>query len=270
MLQEKRSMLVHIIADYGHGDLAFAEVVQRIRLYLPDAEPVLTPVPPFATLAAGFCIAQLGLNDAPAGTLIYHNVAPRMDDDAVRHDNAGERLAFARLPTGVRVIGVNAGYAFSFVRDAAAELRWAAVPAEGSQFRSRDLFPQAAAAIAVGQPDALADPIDPTAIPTVPPNRIAYIDGYGNLKTTIAQAAASAPIGTPMRVRIGNVTQEAVVSDGSFAVTPGQLAFAPGSSGWTIPDGSHRCWMEVFLRGGNAAARFKDPALGEEIVISPS
>jgi len=40
-------------------------------------------------------------------------------------------FAFARLPT-VRVIGVNAGYAFSFVRDAAA-LRWAAV-AEGSQF----------------------------------------------------------------------------------------------------------------------------------------
>ena len=58
-------MLVHIVADYGPtGDLAFAEVVQRIKLHLPDAEPVLTPVPAFATLAAGFCIAQLGLNDA--------------------------------------------------------------------------------------------------------------------------------------------------------------------------------------------------------------
>jgi len=47
-------MLVHIIADYGQGDLAFAEVVQRIKSLLPDAEPVLVPVPPFATLAAGF------------------------------------------------------------------------------------------------------------------------------------------------------------------------------------------------------------------------
>lgn len=129
-------MLVHVIADYGPaGDLAFAEVVQRLRLHLPDAEPVvLTPVPPFATLAAGFCIAQLGLNEAPAGTLVYHNVAPRQDADEPREGNAGERLAFARLPTGVRVIGVNAGHAFSFVRDAALELRWAAVPAEGSQF----------------------------------------------------------------------------------------------------------------------------------------
>ncbi|CAO3454734.1 hypothetical protein [Azospirillum argentinense] len=93
-------MLVHIIADYGPaGDLAFAEVGQRIKLHLPDAEPILTPVPPFATLAAGFCIAQLGLNDAPAGTIIYHNVAPREDAEEAREANAGGRLAFARLPT---------------------------------------------------------------------------------------------------------------------------------------------------------------------------
>ncbi len=38
-------MLVHVVADYGPGDLAFAEVVQRIKLHLPDAEPVPTPVP---------------------------------------------------------------------------------------------------------------------------------------------------------------------------------------------------------------------------------
>src|SRR3954453_3953226 len=177
-------MLVHIIADYGQGDLAFAEVVQRIKSRLPDAEPVLTPVPPFAPLAAGFCVAQLGLNEAPAGTLIYHNVAPRHDDPGARAGNAGEGLAFARLSTGVRVIGVNAGHAFSFVRDAAEELRWAAVPDSGSQFRSRDLFPQTAAAIALGHPDALGERIDPADIPDVPERAIAYIDGYGNLKTT--------------------------------------------------------------------------------------
>ena len=96
-------MLVHIIADYGMGDLAFAEVAQRIKLHLPDAEPLPVPVPPFCTLAAGFCIAQLGLNPAPPGTLIYHNVAPRDDDQTARSGNAGERLAYAHLPTGVSV-----------------------------------------------------------------------------------------------------------------------------------------------------------------------
>jgi hypothetical protein len=58
-------MLVHIIADYRFGEIAFAEVMQRLKFYPPDGEPILTPVPPFATLAAGFCIAQLGLNDSP-------------------------------------------------------------------------------------------------------------------------------------------------------------------------------------------------------------
>jgi hypothetical protein len=89
------------------------------------------------------------------------------------------------LPTGVRVIGVNAGYAFSFVRDLAVELRWAAVAASGSQFRSRDLFPEAAGAIALGQPDTLSEEIPRSDIPDVPSNCIAYIDGYGNLKTTM-------------------------------------------------------------------------------------
>jgi len=261
-------MLVHIIADYGFGDLAFAEVVQRIRLYLPDAEPILTPVPAFATLAAGFCVAQLGLNEAPTGTIIYHNVAPREDDEQARAANAGERLAFARLATGVRVIGVNAGYAFSFVRDLAVEFRWASVAAEGSQFRSRDLFPEAAGAIALGQPDALSEEIPPADIPDVPPNCIAYIDGYGNLKTTIKYDANKEDHGHPVRLQIGEKEQEAIASDGSFAVKSGQLAFAPGSSGWTNAQGQETRWMELFLRGGNAWESFNCPSVGTPIQIS--
>ncbi len=260
-------MLVHIVADYGNGDLAFAEVVQRLKFYLPDAEPVLTPVPAFSTLAAGFCVAQLGMNEAPAGTIIYHNVAPRADDRDARPANAGERLAFARLPTGVRVIGVNAGHAFSFVRDAAEELRWAAVPAEGSQFRSRDLFPQAAGAIALGQPGALAEEIRRAEIPEVPPKRIAYIDGYGNLKTTIKRDAVDAPSGSIIHVRIGGAEREAMVSDGSFAVETGRLAFAPGSSGWKSARGQERRWMELFLRGGSAWEAFDRPPVGAEIEV---
>jgi hypothetical protein len=259
------TMLVHIVADYGHGDLAFAEVVQRLKYYLPDAEPMLTTVPPFSTLAAGFCIAQLGLNEAPAGTIIYHNVAPRMDDPEVRVGNAGERLAFARLPTGVRVIGVNAGYTFAFVCEAAEELRWAAVAAEGSQFRSRDLFPQAAAAIALGRPEAVAEPLPRTDVPEVPAYRIAYVDGYGNLKTTIRLSESPVRSGSVIRVRIGRAEREAVASDGSFAVEPGRLAFAPGSSGWRYPRDGETRWMELFLRGGSAWDTFDRPTVGEAV-----
>jgi hypothetical protein len=259
-------MLLHLIADYGQGDLAFAEVVQRVKMHLPDAEPVLTPVPPFATLAAGFCIAQLGLNEAPPGTLVYHNVAPRADDPAARSENAGERLCFARLPTGVRVIGVNAGYAFAFVRDAAEELRWATVAREGSQFRSRDLFPQAAGAIALGRPDALGEPTASEEIPDVPPGRVAYVDGYGNIKTTIRYEADKMSNGSRLTVEINGIVRSATASDGVFAVEEGGLAFAPGSSGWTVR-GEEVRWIELFLRGGNAWDTFQRPAPGAVIDV---
>jgi S-adenosylmethionine hydrolase len=207
------------------------------------------------------------MNEAPAGTIIYHNVAPRADDEQAREGNAGERLAFARLPTGVRVIGVNAGQTFSFVRDAAEELRWAAVADAGSQFRSRDLFPQAAAHIALGQPDALAEEIARAEIPDAPPNAIAYIDGYGNLKTTIKSSSNRVPVGSTLRVRIGKREQRATVSDGSFGVEHGQMTFAPGSSGWKDKDGTETLWMELFLRGGNAWEAFGHPSVEDEIQL---
>jgi S-adenosyl-l-methionine hydroxide adenosyltransferase len=265
--EPEAKMLVHIVADYGHGDLAFAEVVQRIKLHLPDADPVPVPVPPFATLAAGFCVAQLGLNPAPPGTVVYHNVAPREDEEEAREGNEGERLAYALLPNGVRVIGVNAGHAFSFVREAAEELRWASVPAEGSQFRSRDLFPEAAANIALGRPGALGAEMDPTAIPGIPENRVAYVDGYGNLKTTIERDTPSIESGTALRVRIGKVELSATASDGSFGVKEGEMAFAPGSSGWRDAWGEETVWMELFLRGGSAWEGFGRPPLGSEIEV---
>jgi hypothetical protein len=53
-----------MVADYGLSDLAFAEVAQRIKLYLVETELLYTLVPPFATITAGFCVAQLGLKAA--------------------------------------------------------------------------------------------------------------------------------------------------------------------------------------------------------------
>lgn len=58
-------MFINLIADYGSGDPAFAEVAQRLLMVLPQAQLNLISVPPFSTLATGFWIAQLGLNPGP-------------------------------------------------------------------------------------------------------------------------------------------------------------------------------------------------------------
>ncbi len=59
-------------------------------------------------------------------------------------------------------------------------------------------------------------------------------------------------------MRINDHEHEAMVSDGAFAVRHGELAFAPGSSGWPMRHGGEVRWMEIFLRGGNAWDLFED------------
>ncbi len=258
-------MLVHIVADYGPaGDLAFAEVAQRLVSVLPSATFVFTPVGPFDTLAAGFVNAQLGLNDGPAERIVFHNVAPRRDETDSRRANEGERFTVAEAPKGTLVVGPDSGYSLSFLRDEAS-LAYLDVPAAGSQFRSRDFLPAAVGRLAAGDRDIVGEPVASESVPGVPADVVAYTDGYGNLKTT--HATAPAANGERVLVRVGHATTTAIVSDGSFSVPEGELAFAPGSSGWPLRGGGRHTLFELFLRGGSAAARLGHPAPGTSVLV---
>ncbi|SHM73071.1 SAM-dependent chlorinase/fluorinase [Cryptosporangium aurantiacum] len=256
-------MLVHVIADYGPGDLAYAEVRQQLARYLPDADVVYTPVPPFDTLAAGFCVAQLALTPGPP-RLVFCNVAPRADSDAPRPENEGERLVAAELADGVRVVAVDAGHTFLFLRDEAVSLTELVIPESGSQFRSRDAFPALLPRVLAGDAEVVG-PVDPERIPPPPQRAVVYVDGYGNLKTSWSEPPA--PMGSVVVLRVGGVGAEAMVSDGTFDVPAGTLSFAPGSSGWTRADGSEVRWYEILLRGGDASAQLDHPAPGTPVSV---
>lgn len=259
-------MFINLIADYGSGDPAFAEVAQRLLMLLPQGGLNLVSVPPFSTLATGFWIAQLGLNPGPSERLIYHNCAPRQDNPEARSNNEGEGLTYALLPNGVKVVGVNAGYTLSFIKHHAKVMHLVNVSRGGSQFRSRDVFPTAAAAIANDDLSLLGDTLPPEQIPDAPLDRVAWIDGYGNIKTTIPSDSVTLEPLAKVIVRIGDVVSDAIYSDGSFKVPEGTLAFAPGSSGWGADDsGKPVQWMELFLRGGNAWERFGRPRVNQKI-----
>lgn len=96
---------------------------------------------------------------------------------------------------------------------------------------------------------------------------IAYVDGYGNIKTTIAYNEKEVTPGTRTRVKINDCEQEARVSDGAFSVRHGELALPPGSSGWPLAGGGEIRWMEIFLRGGDAGDLFKRSAIGAAVFI---
>jgi len=261
-------MLVHVVADYGPaGDLAFAEVAQRLTAALPAPTIVATPVGPFDTLAAGFVVAQLALNDGPQERVVFHNVAPRRDEADPRHANEGERFTVGEVPNGTFVVGPNSGHSLAFIRDEAS-LSYLEVPAAGSQFRSRDFLPAAVGRLAAGDRGVIGERIPPDLVPGVPADVVAYTDGYGNLKTTLAEPPGAN--GERMLVRVGGAATTAIVSDGSFSVAEGELALAPGSSGWPLRGGDQRIFLELFLRGGSAAARLGHPAPGTSVVVTPA
>ena len=261
-------MFISLIGDYGNGDPAFAEVMQRLNQKIPEAQIHCLSVPPFSTLATGFWIAQLGLNPGAPKRLIYHNCAPRQDNPEARKDNEGEGLTYVKLANEVIVVGVLAGNTLSFVKEEALQINSVKVSRGGSQFRSRDVFPQAAAAIAKGDYSLLGEEINPEQIPAPPTDRIAWIDGYGNIKTTIPANSIDLPLSTKVVVRVGDVVSDAIYSDGSFRVTEGTLAFAPGSSGWQTKNGEKVTWMELFLRGGSAWERFGKPKVNQVVTYN--
>ncbi|AKM79113.1 MAG: hypothetical protein UX85_C0003G0090 [Candidatus Beckwithbacteria bacterium GW2011_GWB1_47_15] len=251
---------IHIVADYGTGDLAFAEVIQRFKQLLPQAEVFATSTPPFSTLNTGFCLAQLTLYNPSQNLFIYSNTAPRKDNPQKRLQNEGEKFVYLKLENGVEICAVNAGYCLSFIKSHIKKLQLVNVKHSGSQFRSRDFWPQAAVGILSGKKlKYLGPPISKTTIPEVPPNRLMHIDSYGNLKTTVRSSKVKFKPGEKLRITINHLTHTAYYANGNFAVKAGDLAFAPGSSGGPDP------FIEVFLRSGNAYLHFGKPPVESEI-----
>lgn len=262
MRMQDTLQFIHFIADYGSADLAFAEVVQRLKATLPTATIFPTTVPAFSTLATGFTMAQLALNDPIPNMFIYSNTAPRKDDTEARHENAGEPFMYGLLDNGVRIAAVSAGYAFSFLKPHLKDLRLINVPHHGSQFRSRDFFPQAVAGLINHNKKFLGEKLKQSTIPDIPPNKIMYIDGYGNIKTTIRSSQVKFKPGEKIRISIIGNVRTGVYADANFSVKTGDLAFAPGSSG-----GKDR-FMEIFLRGGSASKLFYAPPIESDITLT--
>lgn len=262
---------IHVICDYGPGDLAFAEVIAALSAHLPEGSDWhVTSVASFDTLATGFALAQLGLqNEAlrPNDTIVFANCAPREDRSQARSDNEGEGLLYGVLKNGVPIVVVNSGLSLSFVREDLKELWTVRVNKGKSQFRSRDFFPLVVGKVIRGDQSFLKQKLDPRRVVLPRPRGvIGYVDSFGNIKTTFRtgdpQVSHLRP-GQRLKAEINGVERTVTVATGSFNVEEGDIAFSPGSSGH-----DNRYW-EVFQRGGDAWRTYKKPAVGALIQISP-
>jgi S-adenosyl-l-methionine hydroxide adenosyltransferase len=262
------SKFIHAICDYAAGDLAWSEIISALAARHAETRPHITTVLPFDTVSTGFATAQLGMAMPPLRPekmMIFANTAPRKDRSIARKNNAGEGLLYGVLSNGVEIVAVNSGHSLSFVKDELVELYETKAPDRGSQFRSRDFFPEIIAAVAAGDYDFKRRKLNPaTAVKDAPLNAVAYIDCFGNLKTSIraGQDLVNELVeGSDVLVTIGSTVRTATVASGSFNVKEGNLALSPGSSGH-----DRRFW-ELFKRGGSAWEEFNRPHTGDAISI---
>ncbi len=263
---EGNQPLVFVVGDFGAGDLAFAEIKRKIKARIPGADIDYVTVSAFSTISTGFCIYQLALDgkerDSAGDAYIFSNTAPRHDDPNPRKENEGEGLAYAKLHTGLEVLAVFSGYTFSFIKPMVKELRKVVVDNRGSQFRSRDKYPDPFSRIVKKDYSVLDDRIEIEQIPEPPRDRIAYIDGYGNIKLTARESDIRLEHGERVRVEIGMKSLFGVYVDGMFSIREGELSVAPGSSG-----PAEDRFLEISVRLGNAWKSFGEPLVESGVLI---
>ena len=273
-MSDKTPTLLHVICDYKAGGMEFGEITNRLHYHLKNPHGVRihdTEVPPLDTMAIGFVTAQYAYAPCEGKMVIYGNAAPRRQTDKATEDNVGSGIKYARLRNGVEIINVMSEYAFGFVKDDIVEFRDIDCPAGGSQFRSRDFFPERVAKITNGDLDVLGEKLDVSDIPEIPNNLVAWTDGFGNVKTTMRKSdldKMDLKSGEKVQVIMNGVSMIGVVSTGGFTVDRGVLAVNAGSSGYDNP------FVEFFLRVHHmsektAAVRFDYPAGATEFEIRP-
>ncbi len=261
---------IHLIADYGQNDPAFGEVIQRVYQDTADLTPTIYPTSvKFAdTTGAGFWIGQYLLAQNTSNLFVYSNVAPRKEQKKAMVDNSGEGLKYARLKNGAQIVAVNSGNIFSFIKSEIAAFHDITVSNQGTQFRSRDNYVAIVAQFLHDDFTNLGPELDINLIPDAPSSQVAWIDGYGNIKTSIRHSQVQFTPGTKVHIELNHIVWNATYVDGSFSVHHGDIAFAPGSSGYDDP------FMEIFLRRAtsrdvNAADIFNHPFNGAQITIYP-
>ena len=233
---------MHLVADYGQGDLAFAEISRVLELVVASADVRLTRVPASDSLAAGWCAANLALCPGPPGRLVVIDIAA----------SEGDHYCVGRTADGVEVVSANSGWAWSFLAGEVSGPFCMEVPAAE---RAAQLVAEAVVRVAKRQPHALLAPVPHEEIPPVPESVVAFVGCDGSLETTIPYTPGV--VGERVRVRIGDAAATALITERGAPVEDGALALRSGP----------RSNSALTVRGGSAAELFGSPTSGAPVAV---
>lgn len=295
--------VLKILTDYPRDDLAHDEVHQALvtSCVTRGVKPFnidVGSVPGLDTVIAGFKTAQLALNSGLGYGHVFHaNCAPRKNIASVK--SAGEKIVLGITQEGVCMLIVNSGFAlapfFESVENGEIVFYQTAIQDAGSQFRSRDFFPDALAELAAhlasqaeklgaaGVTKALkarefgkilkglpwmGAALKKTAVPKLPSGAVLFVDNFGNVKVNFRHSDLLKyfKTGEVIAVKIGNSVADAVMGGVGFSQAEGMLALTSGSSGWKT-GGKQNYFTELMLRGSRAARLFGEFSSGEPAIL---
>ena len=265
----------HYISDNGgpSGDLAESEIrlkranLQTALTTLSGQAPPRTEyynIPTQDWRAGAFDLAQMArTTDIGTGNIFFLNCAPRLEQRGEEGaKNKGENVYITMLPSGA-VVAATSPHSFGFFHDLVErgeiEIYKADVQIDGTQFRSRDIFPASTAVTSyalasAGERDEwrenmpleerrdflkqlnFVDTEDVLSIEDVPNLTddiyVARVDNHGNLKLSItASDAQERGLTDAVKVTIKGHNFTAQVRESMFDNNTKSQGVAPGSSG---------------------------------------
>ncbi|MFA9288494.1 MAG: SAM hydroxide adenosyltransferase [Weeksellaceae bacterium] len=268
-----------VVADWASDSLTCQEVRSAVEGYVLDpSNPNITFVSSTpSTIHTSYLLAQIVEIEErfgrPLDTIIFQNTDPRIQTVDSVQEAKGAELIIVRLKSGLILLGPNAGYDFTMIKDKIDVVFHYPGLDKGSQFRSRDLYSRVSAHLM----DSLEDDLDleeagVDLIPEFDGMYIGHIDNYGNIKTTITEEymKESWKYGDTVQITINEVTQDVMYVDNLFGAKPGELVIYPGSSG--VKE-NHFMEISVWRHFTEAEPTtgmhmFKSPRIGQEITFS--
>jgi S-adenosylmethionine hydrolase len=266
----------------------FASIVQALTsIKQPKIEYDNTPAQ--AWVQGSFDLAQTTrFSRVGVGNVTFLNCAPRLDERGQNGNNTnkGEPIYVAMLPNG-HIISANSRYNFTFFRDmvesGALEIFEANVQPDGTQFRSRDIFPLHAVVLANQATQNIEDwkpemsleerraflakigivdtekKLELADIPQLKRFTVAHIDVHGNVKTNtrlsdLTSGELDVLKARPFQIQVGDKLLTARLTERMFDRKDGEAGLSKGSSGhdW-IGAAAKDGFLEVSIIGGDAA-----------------
>lgn len=268
-----------VVADWASDPLYFTQFQTAIEGHVKDlSAPLLmrrVPVTP-STIHASYIVRQLIETESrmgrPEETVIYVQTDARSESADVRESPKGAPLYINRLSNGIFVVGTNAGYTFSLIKDQIAEVFTYGMQSNATQFSARDVYARTCAYLMDYMEDELEfDEAHSSTMLELPNHRVGHVDVFGNIQTTITveDVRGHVELHQQTEVNVNGHVLHATYLPHRYAHAPGSLVLAASSTGDTDnPFMELSVWNQNLRDGAHsAAALFHHPIPGDHVVL---